>query len=211
MSTKIFENNRWSNFDSPVGFRHRAALDLIPEGTVLDLGCGDGVLLQLLQKKGTGLDISDEAIRKANDKGIEAIVCDFSSQPLPFADSSFDSVAILDVLEHLYYPDQVLHEAARVAKKSVVLGVPNFNSLPARLQVLRGKIPENNTPHKGHIYWFNWRVLKKMLHKNGLKLDSFRVNTFWELVPFVGMITKTLALRWPSVFALSFVVRAKKI
>ena len=61
MSVKDFENNRWSNEDQKLEFRHKVALSMIDSGTVLDLGSGDGLLLSLLREKvikGIGLDIS---------------------------------------------------------------------------------------------------------------------------------------------------------
>src|ERR1043166_2084581 len=92
-----------------------------------------------------GLDISEQAVQKCKTAGLDARVFDFAGQPLPFQDRSFDSVVALDVLEHLYDPAQVLREAFRVSRKRVIVSVPNFNSLPARLQVLLGRVPENNT------------------------------------------------------------------
>jgi len=55
---------------------------------------------------------------------------------------------MLDILEHLYYPKALLLEASRVADK-VIFSVPNFSSLPARMQTLFGLVPENNTAKKG--------------------------------------------------------------
>ena len=54
---------------------------------------------------------------------------------------------LLDVLEHHFEPSKLLAEAIRVSRKYIVLSVPNFNSLKARLQVLFGKVPLNNKPN----------------------------------------------------------------
>lgn len=51
MGVLKFENNRWAEGPQARVFRHDACLELIKEGTVLDLGCGDGLLLSLLSKK----------------------------------------------------------------------------------------------------------------------------------------------------------------
>ncbi|HVU06283.1 MAG TPA: methionine biosynthesis protein MetW [Candidatus Paceibacterota bacterium] len=214
MDVKAFENRRWSGEDQAIQFRHRAALDLVPRGTVLDLGSGDGLLLSLLWKKkaitGKGLDLSEEGVKKANAKGLDTRVYDFGLNKLPFAEGSFDTVTLLDILEHLYDPGSVLKEAARVAKKNVVVGVPNFSSLPARLQVLLGRIPENNQPKKGHVYWFNKKALEKIAADAGLRLVELHTNTLFERVPVVGTITRLKARFWPSLFALSFVAKFEK-
>ena len=67
MDTKQFENKRWSGFDSRIGFRHKAALEMVLSGSVLDLGAGDGVFLEMLGESfedKIGLDISEEAFRR---------------------------------------------------------------------------------------------------------------------------------------------------
>lgn len=203
MSVKDFENRRWSGKDQNIVFRHRVALEMIGSGKVLDIGCGDGLFLTMLEdNKSEGIDISEEGVKKCLDKGLKASLGDFSTGNLPFKDNEFDYIVMLDVLEHLYSPEHLLKEANRVSKRYVVISVPNFNSLPARIQTFLGKVPENNTPHKGHIYWFNFRILKKILKDNGLTIVEMKMNTFWGLNFLVKM--------FPSLFALSFVLKAKK-
>jgi methionine biosynthesis protein MetW len=216
MDVKQFENRRWAGEDQAVQFRHTAALALIADSgakTLLDLGSGDGLLLSLLRNHGVtgkGLDLSEEGVAKAAAKGLDTMVYDFGSKPLPFPDGSFDAVVMLDILEHLYDPESVLKEAARVSRKDVVVGVPNFSSLPARIQVLFGRVPENNQPKKGHVFWFTWTVLKKIASVSNLHVVSLRVNANFQSVPFVRWFFRTLAATWPSLGALSFVARFEK-
>lgn len=217
MSAKNFENKRWEGENQKISFRHKTAFKMITsipnkEMSVLDLGCGDGLLLSLLKERGIigkGLDISDEAVAKTRNRGFEASVFDFSDR-LPFADKTFDVVVSLDVLEHLYNPENLLKEANRVSKRFVIIGVPNFNSLPARIQVLFGAVPENNRPNKGHVYWFNYFVLNKMTNENNLIFHELRMNTIMENRFLIGKLFKFLAIIWPSLFALSFVVKLEK-
>ena len=213
MSTKAFEDRRWTTTPQKQEFRHDMASALTPPGTALDVGCGDGLLLQMLREKNirvVGVDISDVAVTLCREKGFDVEKCDFTAEPLPYRDNSFDTVVALDVLEHVYSPEVLLAEMNRVAKSAIVISVPNFASLPARIQVARGQVPENNTPNKGHLYWFTWSVLTDLLQKENLVLDECSFNTMWESVPVLGFIMKRMA-RWnPSLFALSFVVRCKK-
>jgi len=211
---KNFENQRWSLSDSKGGLKHGAAKKIIDAGSVLDLGCGDGFFLKSLGPQFNrlkGLDISEEAVKKARDKDIDAEVFDFANDPLPCENSSFDTVVMLDILEHLYSPQNLLKEAKRVAKKSIIIGVPNFNSLPARIQTLLGRVPENNTPSKGHIYWFNILILKKLIKDSGLKIIALEINTFGQNRFLIGHLTNYLSRIWPGSFALSFVIKAQKI
>ena len=212
MNVKQFENNRWSEDNQIICFRHEEALNMIDKGTVLDLGSGDGLFLSLLKKKGIigkGLDVSEEGVTKTRARGLEASLFDFNDK-IPFEDNTFDTVVMLDLLEHLYSPEKLLKESSRVSKKTLIVSVPNFSSLPARLQTLLGRVPENNQPKKGHIFWFNYFILKKMAGDSGFRLVDVRVNTFWQNYFLVGTISKFLAKIWPSLFALSFVVKLNK-
>ena len=214
MEVKKFENRRWQREDQNIQFRHKTALTMVDSSAVLDLGSGDGLLLSLLKDKGIkgkGLDLSEEGVAKANAKGLDTQVFDLGNEKLPFPESSFDTVVMLDILEHLYDPEFVLKEATRVSKKYVIVGVPNFSSLPARLQVFFGMIPENNQPKKGHVYWFNYGALVSMLSKHGLSIDRFESNTFFEHIPVIGLITRFFTTLFPNLFSLSFVVKAKKV
>ncbi len=214
MNVKQFENKRWAGGQQKVVFRHTKALEMTEGPRVLDVGCGDGLFLGMLNEKdfnAQGVDMSDEGVKKCKEKGFDAVVYDASGGKLPFADNEFDSVVLLDILEHLYSPEDLLKEATRVSKKYVVISVPNFNSIPARLQVLLGKVPENNRPNKGHVYWFNYLNLTDMLKKNNLEIVAFEANTFLASRLLVGPMMKLLTKKFPTLFALSFVVKAEKV
>ena len=214
-SVKEFENKRWREGSQAFVFRHQKALEMVEKRqNVLDIACGDGLLLSALSQKGvrvSGVDISEEGVKKCREKGLNASVVDVATENLPFQDGAFDTVIMLDVLEHVYTPEALLREAVRVSKKYIIISVPNFNSLPARLQVLRGDVPENNRPNKGHVYWFNYSVLRKMTEDGGLSLVEVRMNTFWQNHFFIGTISKFMTKIWPSLFALSFVVKLEKL
>ena len=214
-SVKEFENKRWRKSNQAIVFRHAKTIEMIEKGQkVLDIGCGDGLLLSALAQKGVsafGIDISEEGVKKCREKGLDVSVVDITTENLPFQDGTFDTVVMLDVLEHVYEPEVLLEEAVRVSKKYIIISVPNFNSLPARLQILFGKVPENNRPNKGHVYWFNYDNLTKMIGQYDLHIMDIRVNTVFENRFLLGDLTRFFARIFPSLFALSFVVKAAKI
>ena len=213
MGTEQFENLRWSSRNSELGFNHESALEMIEGGSVLDLGCGDGILLDSLKLRGNrveGVDISREAVKKCEAKGHKVELFDFSDGKLPYSDNSFDYVVMLDVLEHLYDPDTTLAEAKRVSKRFIILSVPNFSSLPARLQVFLGRVPENNRRGKGHIFWFNWNVLVKMVRAKGLRITNSKYRTFWQGRFIFSSITGFLMNVIPNLFALTLVIKTVK-
>ena len=206
MNTKEFENKRWSTFTQRLEFRHSAALKNITEGTVVDIGCGDGLLLELLKKKGItakGFDVSEKAVEVCLAKGLNAEL--FDGTNLPIKDGSFNTAVSLDVLEHTFAPEVLIKEMQRISSGKVIIGVPNFSSLPARIQVLFGRVPENNTPGKGHIYWFTLDVLKKLTKDSGLQLIRLEGNNFWQKIPVLGSLIRMCAKIFPGLFLLSFI------
>lgn len=96
---------------------------------VLEIGCGDGKLLALLQDGNEvhGVDASGTGVEKCAAKGIPALCLDAGSQPLPFPNDYFDFVIVLETLEHLMNPYYALLEIRRVLKRDakLICSVPN--------------------------------------------------------------------------------------
>ena len=217
---KKFEEARWSIKNQKLVFRHTAAYELLMKcgaTSFLDVGCGDGIFEGYVAEHhpeivATGVDLSDVAIEKARTQFPSAtfVLGDATTGGLSFEDASFDVVIALDVLEHLFVPQDLLREMKRVSKKHIIVGVPNFSSFPARLQMLFGRTPENNRPKKGHAYWFNYVILTKLLTENGFLVEEIKINYQLMRYPLVGTLIGRLAHLFPNLLALSFVVRARK-
>lgn len=207
---QVFENQRWSDHDQGVVWRHEVALDLVMEEPVIDVGGGDGLFLDnLRQHKGfrrlSMLDISPVAIEKAQKRGLDAREADLA-RPLPFSEGIFGTACALDVLEHLYNPLVTLREMARLARYVVVV-VPNFHYWQGRLQMFSGQVPFQCKPKRGHVHWFNYPILREMIVEAGLQVDAIVFGGFRCLGPVGGCLARWL----PNVFAHSFAVRLKKV
>ncbi len=121
---------------------HRIILELIePGSTVLDLGCGDGELLELLIKeknvKGQGIEIDEQAIYQCVARGVNVIHGDIDSGLSEYNDGSFDYLILNQSLQQIRHVEPVMNDALRVGRK-VVVGFPNFAHYRARLQMFFG-------------------------------------------------------------------------
>ncbi len=96
---------------------------------ILEVGCGNGGLLELLKSTNevVGVDASADGIAACASRGIESYCMDPSSEPLPFSDESFDIVVCLETMEHMMSPYYAMLEVRRVLKNGgkFVCSVPN--------------------------------------------------------------------------------------
>ncbi len=125
---------------------YKIITDLInPNSLVLDLGCGNGELLEKLVKEknvqARGIEIDEEAIYSCVAKGLSVFHGDIDSGLTEYRDKSFDFVILNQSLQQVTHLDKVLQDALRVGKK-VVVGFPNFAFYKSRLQIFfKGRTP----------------------------------------------------------------------
>jgi len=135
---------------------YRAILKWIRQGSsVLDLGCGDGGLLDLLVRergvRAQGIEIDEQAIYQCVAKGLSVFHEDIDHGLSDYGDQSFDYVILHQSFQQVKNPDSVLREALRVGRK-VIVGFPNFAHYRARLQIFfMGKTPVTTSlPYEWH-------------------------------------------------------------
>jgi methionine biosynthesis protein MetW len=136
---------------------HRIICDIVEtRAQVLDLGCGNGDLLALLEGKkkvkAQGIELSESAIFQCVEKGLSVFHMDFDSGLSSFPTQSFNYVILNQSLQETLHVEFVLQEALRVGQK-VVVGFPNFSHITARMQLFfKGKTPVTSSlPH----LWYN--------------------------------------------------------
>lgn len=115
-----------------------------PASHVLDLGCGDGVMLQYLQSDkhciGYGVEIDDAKIPLCIERGVAVIQQDLESGLAMFVDNAFDTVLCLSALQMMKNVEGVLRDIARVGREAIV-SFPNFAYWPHRMSLLGGRMP----------------------------------------------------------------------
>ena len=131
--------------------------NLINKNTrVLDVGCGDGTLMEYLKNSRKidirGIEISKNNVQKCLSKGLTVIEGDAEKDLLQFPDNSFDFVILSQTLQAFLTPEIVIKELLRVGKKAVVT-IPNFGFWKVRLHLLlKGTMPiTKNLPDE----WYN--------------------------------------------------------
>jgi methionine biosynthesis protein MetW len=128
----------------------------IPERSrVLDLGCGDGVLLAGLEAThgtlGYGIEIDDASVLASVKNGINVIQGDIETGLAWFGDNSFDFVILSQTLQAVRNAESVMREMLRVGREGIV-SFPNFGYWKHRLDIMRGHMPVSKTlPHA----WWN--------------------------------------------------------
>jgi methionine biosynthesis protein MetW len=120
--------------------------EIVPDGAkVLDLGCGEGELLEWLAvHKGVdarGVEISADKVKRAIARGVSVFQGDINEGLADYPDGAFDYVILSQTLQETLHPRQVLHEMARVGRR-VIVAFPNFGHWRVRLAMLTsGRAP----------------------------------------------------------------------
>ena len=187
--------------------------DWIKENSrVLDLGCGDGSLLETLSNKnqvrGYGLEIDPDSISQCIGRGVNVIEQDLNEGLENFADASFDTVVMMQTLQALRYPHLVLDEMLRIGKQCIVT-FPNFGHWRTRADlVFSGRMPVTkrlsyqwyDTPN---IHFFTYKDFEALCVERNINIVKRN---------FVGGRASDLGLDsiWPNLFAHTAVYRLSK-
>jgi len=124
--------------------------DLIESETrVLDVGCGDGILMKFLKENKNidtrGLEISKNKVKNCIGKGLAVIEGNAEKDLAQFPDSSFDYVILSQTLQAFLNPENVITELLRIGKRAIVT-IPNFGYWKVRIHLLvKGTMPITRT------------------------------------------------------------------
>jgi methionine biosynthesis protein MetW len=121
-------------------------INLLPiQSRVLDVGCGDGTLIEALIKQknidARGIELEENKVKQCISKGLSVIQGNAETELSQFPNKAFDFVVLSQTLQAFYQPEIVLSELLRIGKK-VIISIPNFGYWRVRTSLLFfGKMP----------------------------------------------------------------------
>jgi methionine biosynthesis protein MetW len=175
-----------------------------PDAAVLDLGCGDGVLLKYLRQtrnaRGYGIDIDDANVLACVRNGVNVIQSDLERGLAGFDAGSFDCVILSQTLQAVRHTEEIVLDMLRVGREAIV-SFPNFGRWELRLQMaIGGRMPMSpelpyqwyNTPNV-HLFTIadfdsfcaghGIRVLERIVLHSGRRITTL-VNFFGSLAVY---------------------------
>jgi SAM-dependent methyltransferase len=149
--------------------------------SILDLGCGFGAYGAALMSEGlkcVGCDINLNFLRSAVSQGLPVAAVD---SILPFSDGAFDSVLLFEVIEHVPVITRLVDEAFRVARKNVLITVPNSEDIEL---MKSNDVTYAHMLSSDHVNFFDAVSLKNLLHTYSMDVSIERgdpILPFWFL------------------------------
>ena len=129
---------------------------LPPQSRVLDVGCGDGTLIEaLIEEKNIdarGVELEEDKVKECISKGLSVIEGNAETELSQFPDKAFDVVILSQTLQAFYQPENVLAQLLRIGSR-VIISIPNFGYWQIRASLLLyGKMPiTKSSPYT----WYN--------------------------------------------------------
>ena len=153
---------------------------------VLDIGCRDGALTKYFAESNEvlGIDIDTSALGEARvSLGIEIMNIDLNGNWQELADRKFDVVTAGEILEHLYYPEEVILKVKKHLKEGglFVGSVPNAFSFKNRLRYLLGQKKYTPLSDPTHINQFSYLELQSILKKHFKYVEIIGLGRYHKL------------------------------
>jgi homoserine O-acetyltransferase len=179
---------------------YNAILEEVPEGCrVLDLGCGNGILLDVMKEQrnvqGMGVDISVHAVAQTLDHGHDVLLEDINDGLAIVPDDTFDVAILSETLQVMQQPRETIKDILRVAREATVV-FPNFGSMNVRLKLLlRGRMPKNRQlPYEWYdtpnIHLFTLRDFLDLCKQDKIRVKKVRCfcDSIWSrLLVAIGL------------------------
>lgn len=180
-----------------------------PRSRVLDLGCGDGMLLRSLMDnrdvEGYGIEIDAQQINACIARGVNVIEDNIDEGLIRFPDASFDTVVMTQALQVMRQPDKVLEEMLRIGRECIVT-FPNFGNWRTRSYLMfHGRMP---VTRQLSYQWFDTpNIHFCTVHDFEALCDDLDIRILDRSFVAERPIDRRLAQIWPNLFSETAVYR----
>lgn len=218
-----FKKYSFSNIDS-------LSTDLVPPNSrVLDLGCGDGTIGQILENKGCqviGVEENRNLAKIAKQKLSKVIIGDLEEKKILeqiSKEPKFDVIFASAILEHLKRPEVVLKNLIKSLKEGgiIIITLPNIAYWRIRWELLMGRFnyTESGILDRGHLRFFTVKSAIQFIESDcKLKIDKLDfefplfpiIHRIFKLIPFVGnQLQFKFYRKFPNLFAYQMVFKTR--
>ena len=181
---------------------------------ILDIGCGEGDLIQQLEKnlsaKVHGIEKNQELALKAIARGLNITHGDAEKDLSQYSNQSFDYVILSQTLQAMVEPKKILNELLRVGSKAIV-SFPNFGHWKIRLQLLlKGKMPiTEGLPYSWYdtpnIHFFTLKDFQNLCNEMNIVIEnSIGLTSKGKQFPINGSLLSANIITSEAIFLLSY-------
>jgi methionine biosynthesis protein MetW len=169
---------------------------ITPGAKVLDIGCGDGALLKLLETTkrvdARGIELSQKGVNECVARGLSVIQGDADRDLVHYPDHAFDFVILSQTLQATYRPREVVEQMMRIGTRAIV-SFPNFAHWRVRMALgFGGRMPvTRQLPYSWYdtpnIHFFTIRDFLDLCRELDIKIErSLALNRHGKKIPFLG-------------------------
>ncbi len=196
--------SKYSTFNSVPYETHRLVYEgIAPDSTVLDIGCATGYFARELNKKTCriwGMDSDRIALTQAKKYCRKTFFCDLEKiKSIPFG-MKFDYILLLDVIEHLHSPENILTLSQKYLKKDgrIIISTPNIAFISIRLALLFGRFRYRNLGimDEKHIHFYTKSSLIGLLQKSGLRIEKLDAASGFSQITRIGKYLNMIPKYW---------------
>lgn len=217
---------RYNHFNANQYEAHQIICSLITDHSrVLDIGCATGYFAKELLKKKCetwGIDNNKEAIQKASQYCHKVITRNLNDDHvLPVPKKYFDYIILVDVIEHLLQPENILSLITSHLKKNgkIIISTPNIAHASIRWMMAKGEFQYTTLGimDSTHLHFYTRKSLCDLLRKCNLKIEQLIPTNGMCKVPLLSKITDRLPLslqyqivkKFPTLFSYQFIAQTK--
>ena len=186
-------DKRWQHYCLPSFSKPLQILDLNHDSSLLDVGCGTGIFLEMVEKKFpttqfNGIDSNQAMLAKAAEKLSSKVHLETgNAESLPYDSQSFDWVVLSNCLGHINNQEAALNEAHRVLTDDGKIIITDWTRDFLTMRILNLYVQLFDYAKYNSLKSSETIAMLEKLHFNCLSAESYKINWFWGLYTILGV------------------------